>query len=51
MLACAFEGTNVSVGRGTENNFKFTAPLFANKSNFSFVPKPWEHTKIQFTME
>jgi hypothetical protein len=29
MLACAFEGTNVSVGRGTENNFKFTAPLFA----------------------
>jgi uncharacterized protein YbbC (DUF1343 family) len=26
MLACAFEGTNVSVGRGTENNFKFTAP-------------------------
>jgi hypothetical protein len=30
-LACAFEGTNVSVGRGTENNFKFMAHPICHK--------------------
>jgi hypothetical protein len=30
-----FEGTNVSVGRGTENNFKFMALL--TKSDFSLL--------------
>jgi uncharacterized protein YbbC (DUF1343 family) len=32
ILACAFfEGTNVSVGRGTENNFKFMAHPICHK--------------------
>jgi hypothetical protein len=34
---CFFEGTNVSVGRGTEKQFQIYGPLFT-KSNFSFVP-------------
>jgi uncharacterized protein YbbC (DUF1343 family) len=35
-LACAFEGTNVSVGRGTENNFKFMAhPIEAAHENLT----------------
>jgi uncharacterized protein YbbC (DUF1343 family) len=39
MLACAFEGTNVSVGRGTEKQFQiYGSPIC--QSNFSFVPKP-----------
>jgi uncharacterized protein YbbC (DUF1343 family) len=28
---CFFEGTNVSVGRGTENNFKFMAHPICHK--------------------
>jgi hypothetical protein len=40
---CFFEGTNVSVGRGTENNFKFMAHPICHKV-ISVVPKPiWEH--------
>jgi hypothetical protein len=44
-----FEGTNVSVGRGTENNFKFMALL--TKSDFSLLLNQiWAH-KILFIME
>jgi uncharacterized protein YbbC (DUF1343 family) len=37
---CLFEGTNVSVGRGTEKQFQIYGSPFLPKSNFSFVPKP-----------
>lgn len=37
---CFFEGTNVSVGRGTDMQFQiFGAPHFP-KTNFSFTPQP-----------
>ncbi|MFB0938049.1 MAG: DUF1343 domain-containing protein [Urechidicola sp.] len=38
---CFFEGTNVSVGRGTELQFQIIgSPLFSKKDNFSFTPTP-----------
>lgn len=37
---CLFEGTNVSVGRGTEQQFQIYGSPFLPKSNFSFIPKP-----------
>ena len=37
---CLFEGTNVSVGRGTEMQFQIYGSPFLPKSNFSFTPKP-----------
>jgi uncharacterized protein YbbC (DUF1343 family) len=37
---CLFEGTNVSVGRGTEKQFQIYGSPFLTKSDFSFVPKP-----------
>lgn len=37
---CLFEGTNVSVGRGTETQFQIYGSPFLPKSNFSFTPKP-----------
>ncbi len=37
---CLFEGTNVSVGRGTEKQFQIYGSPFLSKSNFSFTPKP-----------
>ena len=37
---CLFEGTNVSVGRGTEIQFQVYGSPFLPKSNFSFIPKP-----------
>ncbi|MCH8554013.1 MAG: DUF1343 domain-containing protein [Schleiferiaceae bacterium] len=38
---CLFEGTDVSVGRGTDTPFEvFGAPWFADTFAFSFVPKP-----------
>lgn len=37
---CLFEGTNVSVGRGTEKQFQIYGSPFLPKSNFSFTPKP-----------
>jgi hypothetical protein len=49
MLACAFEGTNVSVGRGTENNFKFTPPYFT-KAILALSQTKYG-AQIQFTME
>lgn len=37
---CLFEGTNVSVGRGTEKQFQVYGSPFLPKSNFSFTPIP-----------
>lgn len=37
---CFFEGTNVSLGRGTEKQFQIYGSPFLPKSNFSFIPKP-----------
>ena len=37
---CFFEGTNVSVGRGTEKQFQIYGSPFLTKTNFSFTPKP-----------
>lgn len=37
---CFFEGTNVSVGRGTEKQFQIYGSPFLPKSNFSFTPIP-----------
>ncbi|WP_029268560.1 exo-beta-N-acetylmuramidase NamZ domain-containing protein [Flavobacterium sp. KJJ] len=37
---CLFEGTTVSVGRGTEKQFQIYGSPYLLKGNFSFVPKP-----------
>ncbi len=37
---CLFEGTNVSMGRGTEKQFQIYGSPFLPKSDFSFIPKP-----------
>jgi uncharacterized protein YbbC (DUF1343 family) len=37
---CLFEGTNISVGRGTEKQFQIFGSPFLPKSKFSFMPKP-----------
>ena len=37
---CFFEGTNVSMGRGTEKQFQIYGSPFLPKSDFSFIPKP-----------
>ncbi|QBZ97600.1 exo-beta-N-acetylmuramidase NamZ family protein [Flavobacterium sangjuense] len=37
---CLFEGTNVSVGRGTEKQFQIYGSPFLPKGNFSFTPVP-----------
>jgi len=37
---CLFEGTNVSMGRGTEKQFQIYGSPFLSKTNFSFTPKP-----------
>ena len=37
---CLFEGTNVSVGRGTEQQFQIYGSPYLHKSDFSFVPRP-----------
>lgn len=37
---CFFEGTNISVGRGTELQFQIYGSPYLPKSNFSFTPKP-----------
>ena len=42
---CFFEGTNVSVGRGTEKQFQIYGSPFLSKSTFSFTPKPNEGAK------
>ncbi|GAW90602.1 hypothetical protein FPS14_contig00075-0003 [Flavobacterium psychrophilum] len=41
MQACAFfEGTNVSVGRGTEKQFQVYGSPYLEKKSFSFTPIP-----------
>ena len=37
---CLFEGTNISVGRGTETQFQIYGSPFLPKSKFYFTPKP-----------
>ncbi|MFV8331851.1 exo-beta-N-acetylmuramidase NamZ domain-containing protein [Flavobacterium sp. GSP14] len=37
---CLFEGTNVSVGRGTENQFQIYGSPYLPRDSFSFTPKP-----------
>ncbi|MBN8643425.1 MAG: DUF1343 domain-containing protein [Flavobacteriales bacterium] len=38
---CLFEGTNVSLGRGTEKQFQiYGSPYLPKKSTFSFTPMP-----------
>ena len=37
---CLFEGTNVSVGRGTDKQFQIYGSPFLPKSDFQFTPKP-----------
>ncbi len=37
---CLFEGTNVSVGRGTESQFQIYGSPYLKKSKFYFTPKP-----------
>jgi uncharacterized protein YbbC (DUF1343 family) len=37
---CLFEGTNVSVGRGTEKQFQIYGSPYLPKGDFSFIPKP-----------
>lgn len=37
---CFFEGTNVSVGRGTEKQFQIYGSPYLNNSGYSFIPKP-----------
>lgn len=37
---CLFEGTNVSVGRGTEKQFQIYGSPYLNNNGFSFIPKP-----------
>lgn len=37
---CLFEGTNISVGRGTEMQFQIYGSPFLPKSDFSFTPIP-----------
>jgi len=37
---CFFEGTNVSVGRGTEQQFQIYGSPYLPKGEFSFTPKP-----------
>ena len=42
---CFFEGTNVSVGRGTDKQFQIYGSPYLPKSDFSFTPKPNEGAK------
>jgi uncharacterized protein YbbC (DUF1343 family) len=42
---CFFEGTNVSVGRGTESQFQIYGSPYLNKGSFSFTPQPNEGAK------
>jgi len=37
---CLFEGTNISMGRGTEKQFQIFGSPYLPKSEFSFTPKP-----------
>ncbi|PBJ05015.1 exo-beta-N-acetylmuramidase NamZ domain-containing protein [Flavobacterium sp. ACN6] len=37
---CLFEGTNVSLGRGTEKQFQIYGSPYLTKTSFTFTPKP-----------
>lgn len=37
---CLFEGTNVSIGRGTKTPFQIFGSPYVNKTDFNFIPKP-----------
>jgi uncharacterized protein YbbC (DUF1343 family) len=37
---CFFEGTNVSVGRGTDKQFQIYGSPYLSQSGFSFIPEP-----------
>lgn len=37
---CLFEGTNVSMGRGTEKQFQIYGSPYLTKTNFTFIPRP-----------
>lgn len=42
---CFFEGTNVSMGRGTSSQFQVYGSPYLEKTGFSFVPEPNEGDK------
>lgn len=42
---CLFEGTNVSVGRGTDKQFQIYGSPYLQKGHFSFTPSPNEGAK------
>jgi uncharacterized protein YbbC (DUF1343 family) len=42
---CLFEGTNVSIGRGTEMQFQIYGSPHLPKTEFQFIPKPNEGAK------
>ena len=42
---CFFEGTNVSVGRGTEMQFQIYGSPYLNQTEFYFIPKSNEGSK------
>ena len=42
---CFFEGTEISVGRGTETQFQIYGAPFLPKTDFSFTPQPNEGAK------
>lgn len=42
---CFFEGTNVSVGRGTDKQFQIYGSPFLAVNNFNFTPQPNEGAK------
>jgi len=42
---CYFEGTNVSVGRGTKKQFQIVGSPVVSEKNFSFTPVPMEGAK------
>jgi len=42
---CLFEGTFISVGRGTDQQFQIYGSPFFSKTDFSFIPKPNQGAK------
>jgi uncharacterized protein YbbC (DUF1343 family) len=42
---CLFEGTNVSMGRGTDKQFQVYGSPYLPKTSFSFIPAPNEGAK------
>jgi len=47
---CLFEGTNVSIGRGTQKPFQMIGSPIISETGFSFTPKPTpgaKHPKLE----